>query len=391
MNANKYLSVFSLVAILGANKVNAQLDSVPVNNDKTISIQSAALNEQRSIWMHLPENYNATGKTYPVLYVLDGEGHFKYISQLVDYLAGYDRNRIPEMIVVGIVNIDRTRDFTPVHSLLFDGKKDSVRMGTTGGGAKFLAFIKDEVIPYIDAHFRTQPYRILAAHSLGGLFATYAMEKIPGLFAANILMSPAIYGGNATVLGDFKPFLENHPDLRGKLFISLADENRQTVDSMIHLLKTFGQKKMESAFQQYKDENHFSVTYKSMFDGLKFIYRNWFVDNYSAKKWTWKEIETHFNMLSAEFGYKILPAEDFSNNAGYKQLNAGNVDAAIEIFKHNILIYPGSWNAYDSMGEAYAVKGEITLAIENYEKSIFLNPANEDGKKALQKLKKPTH
>lgn len=74
------------------------------------------------------------------------------------------------------------------------------------------------------------------------------------------------------------------------------------------------------------------------------------------------------------------------NHAGYKQLNAGNVNEAIEIFKLNTLNFPKSWNAFDSLGEAYMKKGGKHLAIENYEKSVLLNPGNEDGKAILKKL-----
>jgi predicted alpha/beta superfamily hydrolase len=143
-----------------------QLDTPSVSNDKAILINSKVLNEQRSIWIHLPSDYYTTTRTYPVIYLLDGEGHFGYVSTLADYLSDYDRNRIPEMAVVAIHNVDRTRDFTPLHSLIFGGKIDSARMATTGGGVKFLQFIQTELVPFIDSNYRTQPYRILAAHSL---------------------------------------------------------------------------------------------------------------------------------------------------------------------------------------------------------------------------------
>ena len=102
--------------------VHAQADSLPVGNDKLLLINSAVLKEQRTIWIHLPEDYATTMQTYPTLYLLDGEGHFKYVSAMVDYLSGYDRNRIPPMIVIAVLNVDRTRDFTPIHSLFFGGK-----------------------------------------------------------------------------------------------------------------------------------------------------------------------------------------------------------------------------------------------------------------------------
>ena len=76
------------------------------------------------------------------------------------------------------------------------------------------------------------------------------------------------------------------------------------------------------------------------------------------------------------------------NLAGYSFLNSGRIDEAIAIFKMNIELFPESWNVYDSLAEAYAVKGEKELAIQNYERSIELNLSNQNAKDKLINLKK---
>ena len=73
--------------------------------------------------------------------------------------------------------------------------------------------------------------------------------------------------------------------------------------------------------------------------------------------------------------------------AGYDFLGAKQVNDAIEVFKLNVKLFPNSWNVYDSLGEAYAAAGDTKLAIENYEKSMTLNPKNETGIAALAKLR----
>lgn len=74
------------------------------------------------------------------------------------------------------------------------------------------------------------------------------------------------------------------------------------------------------------------------------------------------------------------------NNFGYVLIELNRIDDAIEIFKLNIELFPEAFNTYDSLGEAYMIKGNKELAIKNYEKSIELNPDNENGKKMLEKL-----
>jgi len=83
-------------------------------------------------------------------------------------------------------------------------------------------------------------------------------------------------------------------------------------------------------------------------------------------------------------GYNFGEAQ--LNILGYSLMAKERFDDAIEIFKLNVAEYPDSFNPYDSLGEAYMNIGKKELAIENYEKSIFLNPENENGKKMLAEL-----
>jgi len=82
--------------------------------------------------------------------------------------------------------------------------------------------------------------------------------------------------------------------------------------------------------------------------------------------------------------YNISEAD--INELGYQLLREDLVKEAIEIFKLNVAEYPKSWNVYDSLGEAYMKNGDKELAIKNYEKSLELNPENENGKMMLKKL-----
>ena len=122
-----------------------------------------------------------------------------------------------------------------------------------------------------------------------------------------------------------------------------------------------------------------------MYDGLRFIYPNWFID--LGQLATYKELQAHYAALSGQYGYHIEPTQDLVNDFGYQQLRAGHLDEAITIFTQNTRSYPQSSNAFDSLGEAYLKKGDRNLAIKNYEKSLELDPNNESGKVALEKLK----
>jgi tetratricopeptide (TPR) repeat protein len=78
--------------------------------------------------------------------------------------------------------------------------------------------------------------------------------------------------------------------------------------------------------------------------------------------------------------------EDDFNALGYQLLQAGNVENAVYVFEKTVLLYPDSWNAHDSLGEALVKAGRKDLGIQHYRKSLELNPRNEGAKKILEEL-----
>ena len=89
-----------------------------------------------------------------------------------------------------------------------------------------------------------------------------------------------------------------------------------------------------------------------------------------------------------ERGFGDLYTNEGDINAlGYRLLSRKRVPEAIEILKLNVEAYPASANAYDSLGEAYLVSGNTPQAIQNYEKSLSLDPANTNAAMMLKKLK----
>ncbi len=90
--------------------------------------------------------------------------------------------------------------------------------------------------------------------------------------------------------------------------------------------------------------------------------------------------------------YRYTTVERQVNSLGYELLGKKSFDEAIEVFKLNIETYPDSWNAYDSLAEAYATrhdvaKDDLRLAGQNYQKSLQLNPQNSRARGALERLK----
>lgn len=84
---------------------------------------------------------------------------------------------------------------------------------------------------------------------------------------------------------------------------------------------------------------------------------------------------------------QITLSESGINERGYQLLTQKKYLQAIDLFKLQVLTFPKSYDAYDSLGEAYMKSDNIPLAIENYQKSLKLNPKNENAVKQLAKMK----
>jgi tetratricopeptide (TPR) repeat protein len=77
------------------------------------------------------------------------------------------------------------------------------------------------------------------------------------------------------------------------------------------------------------------------------------------------------------------------NTLGYRLLQMGRAADAIEVFKLNVELFPKSGNAYDSLGEGYAIAGNRDLALTHYRKSLELDPANNNARQVIARLEKP--
>lgn len=137
-------------------------------------IDSTELGEVREFWISLPDGYAESSEKYPVLYMFDGEMNFN--SGLIGGLRhAVQMREMPEFIIVGITNTDRSKDIFPEVVTFGDGTK-------AGGRADpFLDFVRKELIPQVDKNYRTDGRRILYGTSNTGFTAVYALFHCPDL------------------------------------------------------------------------------------------------------------------------------------------------------------------------------------------------------------------
>jgi predicted alpha/beta superfamily hydrolase len=266
-NKLRFFLILSILIGSLVNMVKAQDTVIRVfDRGRLDSLNSSILKQKRLIQVFTPSNYKpgSTDK-YDVLYVLDG-GNWNtgLIMQIQHFLEG--EGNMPPTIIVSVLGIDRNKDLTPTHM-------DSWK--TSGGGDKFLSFLKNELIPYVNKTYPSNGDNTLWGHSLGGLFVIYAMLNEPTAFKSYIAVDPSLWWDNVylpKIAAGKLPALAN---LHTTLFISGREgEEGKTmkIDTMEAVLKKIAPAGLTWKITLYPNETHSSIRLKSTYDGLKFSY-----------------------------------------------------------------------------------------------------------------------
>jgi predicted alpha/beta superfamily hydrolase len=371
------------------------------NNDiiigKTDSLNSKILKEQRKIWVHVPKEYSdglIENKNYPVVYLLDGDTHFHAVVGMIKQLSSLGGGSIfPKMIVVGILNTNRTRDLTPTKGKL-DSSTDSNMIANSGGGENFMLFIEKELIPYMESNYPTDLYRTFIGHSFGGLTVMNTLIEKPNLFNSYVSIDPSMSWDNKKLLSKIKETSLDGKYSNKNLFLGIANTMSEDMDTVTvkkdttagtrHIrailelndyLKNDTQKNISFKGEYYKDDHHGSVPLIAVYDAMRFIFEFYLLklDFVHPKSVTSKKVENHYKRLSKEFGREIKPEEELSNMLGYWLMSKKEFENSEQFFNLNVKNYPESFNAYDSLGDFYLAIENKEKAIENYKKSVSLN------------------
>jgi predicted alpha/beta superfamily hydrolase len=355
-------------------------------------IHSKILNEQRNIWIYVPNSASSeiyTKQRYPIVYLLDGSSHFASVVSMIRQLSS--SYACPEMIVVGILNTDRMKDFTPTHMDSFQvlDLVDNVTLKNSGGGENFISFIEKELMPHIDSLYPTSPYRILIGHSAGGLAVMNTLIHHTALFKAYVAIDPIMSWDNQKFLKETKKILANNTYSGVSLFLGIANTmkvgmdtikvKKDTTKSTEHIRSLFElrdylninkQNQLKYVYRFYSNDNHGSIPLIAEYDALRLIFNYFHFDVFNLNDY--KNIENLYENISKNFGYKVKPPESMVNSLANQCLYLKLSDEALYFFKLNVDNYPESYNVYNSIGDFYAAKGDKLNAIDNYKMSLSI-------------------
>lgn len=378
-------------------KLNAQTSDSLLTIGKKYSVYSNILKEKRTYSIYLPPSYKSNPtKKYFVAYVLDG-GRNKFIevtgiAQSMNSIPDL-KMQIPELIIVSIENTDRTKDFTPTHSLNYLDAENIAAFNSSGGAYAFAQFMEKELMPRIDSSYRTLSKNLIIGHSLGGLFAINCLLESPELFNYYLLIDPSWFWDHNYIGKRTREVLKTKTDLKGRVYIAIAnnfqEDNRHYKwgQEFYELLKNSPFSKLDVKLRYFEDEKHLTVPVPATYYGLRYIFDGFELDINEVFK-NADLINKHDTEMSQKMGVEIKSDEGFVNTIGYIALHDRNIpDVAVTIFERNTKNYPSSVNAWDSLADSYLVKGFKEKARSCYKKILSIQPGNIDAKIKLEKIK----
>lgn len=323
-------------------------DTGSVNSyGRRFSFDSSVLGETREYLLSLPEQYAANPEQYyPVVYLLDGERNFNHLGTLIDFLAGGKMPSMPPAIVVGIVNVDRTRDYTPEPIVNVPGDGMPLEyLAQAGGADRFLAFIEQELAPEIRRRYRTSGLNVVVGHSFGGLLALEALRTRPTLFNGYVILDPSLWYNAPDYAARVRAELKAHPP-QVSVFMAAAGEAaaddtplmQTMLDEQLAFaddIRSHAPSTMDFHFRHYPDENHGSLVHIATHDGLRTLFAGYSID-YKQPHLSLDRLRARYADLSRRFGQPIRPTRAYLDEvAGYVDRNPDPAGArqAVEAFR----------------------------------------------------------
>jgi predicted alpha/beta superfamily hydrolase len=401
------LALALITALTAGRPLRAQPADSIVAIGLRATLHSAILGEDRPLEIHLPASYGAAPTArYPVVVVLDGPAHFAAVSAMTDFLAA--NSRAPELIVVAVDNTrDRTHDLTPpadtgVVRLALDAR-DTVSQSfpTAGGAARFRAFLTTELVPWVDEHYRTVPYRILVGHSFGGLLAIDALAHEPRGFNAYVAISPSLWWDRGRYVRRVEAALAHAP-LEGRaVYMSTgAREGPSMIEPARELASALAgihASGFRSWYAVMPTETHGSNPLRTTYDALEHIFAGWepadSVVNAALLHGDLTGLEAHHAELTRRFGFAVPLSPDLVNSMAYFNLQQRRLDEALRLFRRNTDAAPDYANGWDSLADGLEASGKMVEALAAEERAVSVaertrDPALPSYQAHLERLRK---
>jgi predicted alpha/beta superfamily hydrolase len=237
----------------------------------THTLDSKILGEKRVINVYVPPDY-AKGAAYPVLYMPDGgmAEDFPHVVGSVD--VSIKNAIIRPVIVVGIQNTERRRDLVGP-TVVPDEQKAAPH---AGGNTKFRQFIRDELKPFIAAHYRITPESAIVGESFAGLFVIETLLVDPTLFDGYIAADPSVWWNEESLVRDAITHLARSPsDARPRqLYVATANyaPTQHAIAILLTALRQVAPADLTVTYEPMPTEHHGTIFPTAALHGIRTLF-----------------------------------------------------------------------------------------------------------------------
>jgi hypothetical protein len=320
-------------------------------------IKSTHLEEDRIYRVHLPDTYDRDkSESYPVVYVLDGEYVFDYAKGRIDFVSnGF--GHLPKMIVVGIPNTDRAKDFY----FSLDIKSKSI---------PFLNFMAEELMPKINTTYRTNGFDILYGWSSASNMNITSLVLNPNLFDAHILSGSGIGNNGKAYLETLLPHVKFQQTF---LFVSTESPGPRVpylerFESVINSIKPDG---LSYAFEKIEGEHVDNLA--SGFDaGIRFIFDGFYIPRSDLKK-GYDHIIKYYQKLNSNYAVDFTIPEGAIVEMVSMMLGMKMDDDIVKLLDHGLKLHPNSVELYGTYGEFLSYREKFKDAKSMFEKALSVS------------------
>lgn len=238
------------------------------------SIQSTVLGEKRILNIYLPDDFDRDSiafKKYPVIYLLDGskDEDFIHTAGIVQFMNMM--GRAPRVILVGIANVDRKRDFTFPTTI----EQDRIDFPTTGKSEPFMAFLKQELKPWIEQKYGGTMHTTLIGQSLGGLLASEILFKDPCMFDDYLIVSPSLWWDNQSLFQYADGVRKNTSCYDRCVYLTVGTEGEEMekpAERLAAMLDSIPDERLKVKFFPLKEEDHLTILHNAIYSMMEIRY-----------------------------------------------------------------------------------------------------------------------
>ena len=310
--------IFSLL-LLGPSLALAEMQM------QTITMKSNAAKQDIEFDVYLPADYTSrVDSRYPVFLTTAGSSRMAMLTTQIDWLSHVDFGPIPKVIVVTLPDIDL-------------GAVADKYTGASGALDDLTAkVLEQDLLPYVDKHFRTQPYRLIEGFSSWGNFPLFVFRHYPHLFNAYLVLSPALELDESGLVDSFQSIAANSRFNNKFLYLSFATFNG--VDEhflkIVEALKPLDGKDQTSIItKDIRHENYIASPVIGLNNGVSKLFSDLIPTPSRFTHSGYAGVQSYFKQLEAKYGFEI-DSQTAILDLSFYYVETGEAQKALETMGH---------------------------------------------------------